>query len=237
MFLWGQDFSIMLGNEIRTRRNDYTIFDLLTCSSNRTSLNLEHSPVFFEHPVYTRSPSLRKCGSFDWEIISSSSWRGTGTRDLEWRRVRERNYFTPCISPTTRPVKHISQRTNTRNYRAQSYALPSPVVEIVLVYNRYTRNWNNTFLTANCRTITLQSGIKAVVHTHTHARTHIYTSRRRELLNWISFHEFVSIGSSWKMIANRSSRVCIYTGLCGIGLLKVGEKLLLAQKSADEIGG
>lgn len=152
-------------------------------------------------------------------------------------RVRERNYFTPCISPTTRPVKHISQRTNTRNYRAQSYALPSPVVEIVLVYNRYTRNWNNTFLTANCRTITLQSGIKAVVHTHTHTRTHIYTSRRRELLNWISFHEFVSIGQSWKMIANRSSRVCIYTGLCGIGLLKVGEKLLLAQKSADEIGG
>lgn len=46
-------------------RNTNTIFDLLTCSSNRTSLNLEHSPVFFEHPVYTRSPSLRKCGSFD----------------------------------------------------------------------------------------------------------------------------------------------------------------------------
>lgn len=33
-------------------RNTNTIFDLLTCSSNRTSLNLEHSPVFFEHPVY-----------------------------------------------------------------------------------------------------------------------------------------------------------------------------------------
>lgn len=99
-FLWGQDFSIMLGNEIRTRRNDYTIFALLTCSSNRTSLNLEHSPVFFEHPVYTRSPSLRKCGSFDWEIISLSSWRGTGTRDLEWRRSRvfERGIISPLVS-------------------------------------------------------------------------------------------------------------------------------------------
>lgn len=177
MFLWGQDFSIMLGNEIRTRRNDYTIFDLLTCSSNRTSLNLEHSPVFFEHPVYAFSLFAQM-----WVIWLRNHIVVVVTRHGNKRfgmtaipRVRERNYFTPCISPTTRPVKHISQRTNTRNYRAQSYALPSPVVEIVLVYNRYTRNWNNTFLTANCRTITLQSGIKAVVHTHTHTRVHTYT--------------------------------------------------------------
>lgn len=38
---------------------------------------------------------------------------GRGTTAIP--RARERNYFTPCISPTTRPVKHISQRTNTRS--------------------------------------------------------------------------------------------------------------------------
>lgn len=47
-----------------------------TCFSNPTSFNLEHPPVFFQHPrVYIRAPSLHKCGSFHYEIISSS-WRG-----------------------------------------------------------------------------------------------------------------------------------------------------------------
>lgn len=96
MFLWGQDFSIMLGNEIRTRRNDYTIFDLLTCSSNRTSLNLEHSPVFFEHPVYI----LPLCANVGHLTEKSYRRRRDEAREQEiWNDgVFERGIISPLVS-------------------------------------------------------------------------------------------------------------------------------------------
>lgn len=114
-----------------------------------------------EHPMYTCLPL---CGrSFHRGIVWSSSWTRHG-RGMTTIPFEERNYFTPRLPP----VKHVSSRTNSVVIIARKATPSSLHVEIVLVYNRYTRNWNNTFLTANCRTITLQSGIKAVTHTHIH---------------------------------------------------------------------
>lgn len=110
-----------------------------------------------------------------------------------------------------RAVKHILSRTNSVVIIARKASPSSLHVEIVLVYNRYTRNWNNTFLTANCRTITLQSGIKAVTHTQTHTYIYIYMATPRVIKLDIVPSSLYRSGS-WKMIANRSSRVCIYTG-------------------------
>lgn len=111
--------------EIRTHRHKMIIRSINFF--DRISLNL---PVFFEHPMYTRSPSLHKCGSFHCEMISWSSWWGTGTRDLavEWRRSRvfERGIISPLVS---HPPDHLnifhSERTLGRNYRAQTFPPPS----------------------------------------------------------------------------------------------------------------
>lgn len=82
-----------------------------TCFSNPTSFNLEHPPVFFSLFAQMWVISLRNHIVVVTRLGDKRFGRGTTAIP----RARERNYFTPCISPTTRPVKHISQRTNTRS--------------------------------------------------------------------------------------------------------------------------